>query len=194
MTRRHGNFDYGAAQSSQEESHQSIGDSTSPSAPQRSQHLPPPPPESHSVNAATTIGAAAALPVLSPADALKAEQTPVRLGMALPTPPVTATPRSRKRTAPDDASSISAFTGAMTAAALPPDLTIGGVDALDNQQHVLPPPAKKGRTNTPWTPEEEHRLKSMREEGKGWSEIAEVYYIPCKNLLSSYTFQNSADV
>ena len=36
------------------------------------------------------------------------------------------------------------------------------------------PPPKKGRTNTPWTPAEELRLKKMRDEGKSWSEIAKV--------------------
>jgi hypothetical protein len=33
---------------------------------------------------------------------------------------------------------------------------------------------KKGRTNTPWTPEEEQKLQQMRSENKGWSEIAKV--------------------
>jgi hypothetical protein len=33
---------------------------------------------------------------------------------------------------------------------------------------------KKGRTNTPWTPEEEQKLQQMRGENKGWSEIAKV--------------------
>jgi hypothetical protein len=36
------------------------------------------------------------------------------------------------------------------------------------------PPVKKGRTNTPWTPAEELRLKHMRDAGKSWSEIAKV--------------------
>lgn len=36
------------------------------------------------------------------------------------------------------------------------------------------PPAKKHRTNTPWTPAEERRLKAMRDENKTWSEIAKV--------------------
>jgi hypothetical protein len=39
---------------------------------------------------------------------------------------------------------------------------------------VTAPPPKKGRTNTPWTPAEELRLKKMRDEGKSWSEIAKV--------------------
>ncbi|KAE9973506.1 hypothetical protein BLS_003568 [Venturia inaequalis] len=37
------------------------------------------------------------------------------------------------------------------------------------------PPAKKGRTNTPWTPAEELRLKHMRDAGKSWSEIAKSF-------------------
>jgi hypothetical protein len=35
-------------------------------------------------------------------------------------------------------------------------------------------PAKKSRTNTPWTPAEERRLKSMRDAGNSWNEIAKV--------------------
>ncbi|CAK7264712.1 hypothetical protein SEPCBS57363_001219 [Sporothrix epigloea] len=37
------------------------------------------------------------------------------------------------------------------------------------------PPAKKSRTNTPWTPAEEHRLKQMRDAGSSWSEIAKTF-------------------
>jgi hypothetical protein len=37
------------------------------------------------------------------------------------------------------------------------------------------PPAKKGRTNTPWSPAEELRLKQMRDQGKSWSEIAKTF-------------------
>lgn len=36
------------------------------------------------------------------------------------------------------------------------------------------PPAKKSRTNTPWTPAEELRLKQMRDAGQSWAEIAKV--------------------
>jgi hypothetical protein len=36
------------------------------------------------------------------------------------------------------------------------------------------PPAKKSRTNTPWTPAEEQRLKNMRDAGNSWAEIAKV--------------------
>ncbi|KAI1905725.1 hypothetical protein LOZ53_006765 [Ophidiomyces ophidiicola] len=34
---------------------------------------------------------------------------------------------------------------------------------------------KKGRTNTPWTAEEEQRLKAMRDSGNTWSEIAKTF-------------------
>jgi len=37
------------------------------------------------------------------------------------------------------------------------------------------PTPKKGRTNTPWTPAEEQRLKQMRDQGKSWSEIAKTF-------------------
>lgn len=39
---------------------------------------------------------------------------------------------------------------------------------------VPTPPVKKSRTNTPWTPAEELRLKQMRDAGKSWAEIAKV--------------------
>ncbi|EMF14798.1 uncharacterized protein SEPMUDRAFT_40399, partial [Sphaerulina musiva SO2202] len=37
------------------------------------------------------------------------------------------------------------------------------------------PPVKKGRTNTPWTPAEEQRLKTLRDAGSSWSEIAKTF-------------------
>lgn len=38
----------------------------------------------------------------------------------------------------------------------------------------MQPPAKKSRTNTPWTPAEEQRLKNMRDTGNSWADIAKV--------------------
>ncbi|KAG9233411.1 putative Myb-related protein B [Amylocarpus encephaloides] len=37
------------------------------------------------------------------------------------------------------------------------------------------PPLKKNRTNTPWTPAEEQRLKTMRDTGNSWAEIAKTF-------------------
>ncbi|CEJ91811.1 Putative MYB DNA-binding domain protein [[Torrubiella] hemipterigena] len=45
----------------------------------------------------------------------------------------------------------------------------------DDAGAIAPPPAKKSRTNTPWTPQEELRLKQMRDEGKSWAEIAKTF-------------------
>ena len=39
------------------------------------------------------------------------------------------------------------------------------------------PKTKKSRTNTPWTPAEELRLKQMRDAGNSWSEIAKVGHV-----------------
>lgn len=49
----------------------------------------------------------------------------------------------------------------------------------EEQTSPTQPPAKKGRTNTPWTPAEEQRLKQMRDAGNSWSEIAKVRKISC---------------
>lgn len=43
------------------------------------------------------------------------------------------------------------------------------VDTLAQEPRI-----KKSRTNTPWTPAEELRLKQMRDAGNSWSEIAKV--------------------
>jgi len=51
---------------------------------------------------------------------------------------------------------------------------------VDTNMHPQPqeqpsPAPKKGRTNTPWTPAEEQRLKQMRDAGNSWSEIAKTF-------------------
>ncbi|KAJ5234879.1 uncharacterized protein N7469_004047 [Penicillium citrinum] len=52
--------------------------------------------------------------------------------------------------------------------------------AMEGDPGAMPPPVestpkKKGRTNTPWTAEEEQRLKNMRDQGRSWSEIAKTF-------------------
>ncbi|KAL2752360.1 hypothetical protein ACRALDRAFT_2037176 [Sodiomyces alcalophilus JCM 7366] len=44
-----------------------------------------------------------------------------------------------------------------------------------NSATPQPPPPKKTRTNTPWTPAEELRLKHMRDAGNSWAEIAKTF-------------------
>lgn len=54
----------------------------------------------------------------------------------------------------------------------------GAPQQMQNPGQIDPqgqPAAKKGRTNTPWTPAEEQRLKQMRDQGKSWSEIAKTF-------------------
>ncbi|KAF2247590.1 hypothetical protein BU26DRAFT_350203 [Trematosphaeria pertusa] len=55
----------------------------------------------------------------------------------------------------------------------------GGATATASAAEVEPPAqepkAKKSRTNTPWTPAEEQRLKQMRDAGNSWSEIAKTF-------------------
>jgi len=59
-------------------------------------------------------------------------------------------------------------TQASSAAAPPPPPPPVDTDAAQE------PKTKKSRTNTPWTPAEELRLKQMRDAGNSWSEIAKV--------------------
>ncbi|OQO14339.1 hypothetical protein B0A48_01215 [Cryoendolithus antarcticus] len=47
---------------------------------------------------------------------------------------------------------------------------LSGLQGLPN-----PSAPKKGRTNTPWTPAEEQRLKALRDAGSSWSEIAKTF-------------------
>lgn len=56
---------------------------------------------------------------------------------------------------------------------------------------VQEPKVKKSRTNTPWTPAEELRLKQMRDAGNSWSEIAKVFSsaVICWQLRASSLYR-----
>ncbi|RHZ68114.1 uncharacterized protein CDV56_105462 [Aspergillus thermomutatus] len=84
---------------------------------------------------------------------------------AIPIPPAQVAPQnSRKRRSPPQSSA---------AATMAAPLTSASGDATQNPQGAPEAaPKKKGRTNTPWTAEEEQRLKTMRDAGRSWSEIA----------------------
>ncbi|KAF6233208.1 hypothetical protein HO173_008497 [Letharia columbiana] len=88
-------------------------------------------------------------------------------------PPQASSPPSRKRKAP----------GSAPLAAMPPMPSTSLGEPNDGGQQVeeaneasssMPPP-KKSRTNTPWTPAEEQRLKIMRDAGNSWGEIAKTF-------------------
>jgi hypothetical protein len=49
-----------------------------------------------------------------------------------------------------------------------------GSETVQTDTGAHEPRPKKNRTNTPWTPAEELRLKQMRDAGNSWSEIAKV--------------------
>ncbi|OQO15027.1 hypothetical protein B0A48_00409 [Cryoendolithus antarcticus] len=55
--------------------------------------------------------------------------------------------------------------------AVPQD--VGDLSGLQGLPNSSAP--KKGRTNTPWTPAEEQRLKALRDAGSSWSEIAKTF-------------------
>jgi hypothetical protein len=52
--------------------------------------------------------------------------------------------------------------------------SVGADEPSMTSSPMGPPPAKKSRTNTPWTPAEEQRLKTMRDAGNSWADIAKV--------------------
>lgn len=87
--------------------------------------------------------------------------------------PQVTSPPSRKRKAPG-AGPISQ----MSPIGLGPGLgepSSMGEQGEEGAEHVAPMPApKKSRTNTPWSPAEEQRLKVMRDAGNSWGEIAKV--------------------
>ncbi|KAK3170177.1 hypothetical protein OEA41_009563 [Lepraria neglecta] len=82
-------------------------------------------------------------------------------------------PNSRKRKAPGAAPSL----GMSGMSAMSPtglgDLSGAGQEGEEAGEMSPPVQApKKSRTNTPWTPAEEQRLKIMRDAGNSWGEIA----------------------
>ncbi|KAL8908898.1 MAG: hypothetical protein Q9171_005270 [Xanthocarpia ochracea] len=100
--------------------------------------------------------------------------------------PLSSPPNPRKRKAPKSP----------PMAEIPSDLTPGygpssGYAAQVEQGEQQPeaptqaPAPKKSRTNTPWTPAEEQRLKTMRDAGNSWSEIGKVRI--CFGRVSSQT-------
>ncbi|CAN9123863.1 unnamed protein product [Alternaria alternata] len=109
------------------------------------------------------------LPSLQPAASFTTANQEAHPGAQPPLP----SPTSRKRKSvtlgqsQDQMASTSDSAEAQaSSAALPP---AADVDATQE------PKTKKSRTNTPWTPAEELRLKQMRDAGNSWSEIAKTF-------------------
>jgi len=79
-----------------------------------------------------------------------------------------------KRRAPG-ASSMSSLSMSGPSTAAGPSSAGADLDESTMTSSPMGPPAKKSRTNTPWTPAEEQRLKKMRDEGNSWAEIAKTF-------------------
>jgi hypothetical protein len=66
----------------------------------------------------------------------------------------------------------------------------GQVDmGLPSAQTLPSPLPKKGRTNTPWTPAEEQRLKTLRDAGSSWSEIAKTFPLRTEGSVKKHWYK-----
>ncbi|KAL6706974.1 hypothetical protein ACN47E_004924 [Coniothyrium glycines] len=89
-------------------------------------------------------------------------------------PPPLSSPANRKRKSVN----ISQSHAPMTTSAASADVHANhaGAPGLPHADAGAQEPLKKkSRTNTPWTPAEELRLKQMRDAGNSWSEIAKTF-------------------
>ena len=86
--------------------------------------------------------------------------------------PLDNTSSSRKRKTPH--MSNMAGMSSMTSTGLGDPGGLGDLNDPINETLSPTTAPKKSRTNTPWTPAEEQRLKTMRDAGNSWGEIAKV--------------------
>ncbi|RAR09252.1 myb dna-binding domain protein [Stemphylium lycopersici] len=142
-----------------------VPDSSSPST-KRSLK---PSPIAANAQPSTSQPAPAELPSLQPATSFTTANKDADAGTQQPQ----SSPTSRKRksvTLGQPQESVVDATDSVEAqsssAALPP---------LTDTDAAQEPKTKKSRTNTPWTPAEELRLKQMRDAGNSWSEIAKTF-------------------
>jgi hypothetical protein len=85
-----------------------------------------------------------------------------------------ASARNKRRATGPAATSSSPFNMSGSSVAGPSSAGVGVVDPSMTSS-MMAPPAKKSRTNTPWTPAEEQRLKNMRDAGNSWADIAKTF-------------------
>ncbi|KAI9717903.1 MAG: hypothetical protein M1812_004430 [Candelaria pacifica] len=90
-----------------------------------------------------------------------------------PLPPHPSNPRKRRASGP---ANIAAAPILSSASVVDPGGVGEGVyGGIGLGEASTSPATKKSRTNTPWSPAEEQRLKSMRDAGNSWSEIAKTF-------------------
>ncbi|PQE33153.1 hypothetical protein CJF32_00003689 [Rutstroemia sp. NJR-2017a WRK4] len=99
-----------------------------------------------------------------------AHTTPTDGSLKSELPAAASSGARNKRRAPAVQATPSAFS--MTGSAPAGPASSSALDDLSLGAQPMQPPAKKSRTNTPWTPAEEQRLKNMRDAGNSWADIA----------------------
>ncbi|KAJ4299581.1 hypothetical protein N0V90_004827 [Kalmusia sp. IMI 367209] len=112
----------------------------------------------------------------SPAELPNLQSTAKAPQESLASPPQPASPvgaRKRKSVSLNNAPELMA--NASTTAGAAENAADAAAPGGDAEAPVPEPKAKKSRTNTPWTPAEEQRLKQMRDAGNSWSEIAKTF-------------------
>ena len=114
----------------------------------------------------------------APMQVHQAQQLPIQ---QLPLPITTPT-SNRKRKAPNVTNTPTLVSS------VAPGVPGEGLDPLTS-----PPTVKKNRTNKPWSPAEEQRLKTMRDSGSSWSEIAKVRPDHLDVLLTREKSSNRGD-
>jgi len=65
-----------------------------------------------------------------------------------------------------------------------------GADTVQTDAGAQEPRPKKSRTNTPWTPAEELRLKQMRDAGNSWSEIAKTFPLRTEGSVKKHWYKD----
>ncbi|KAG6002808.1 hypothetical protein E4U21_002765 [Claviceps maximensis] len=172
-------FPYGAPQAS-----------LTPQQQQQPPQQPPPPPQQQ--HHSTPVQQPMTIPQASNASTAQQQSqtpTPAQQGRQRkrPAPNTAPSPATAASAAPNVAASqvqpsiqnIAApqATSAATAssAGAPPPPPQSQAPAQDVNAMAGQPPVKKSRTNTPWTPQEELRLKQMRDAGNSWAEIAKTF-------------------
>ncbi|KAL9128169.1 MAG: hypothetical protein Q9175_007585 [Cornicularia normoerica] len=92
-------------------------------------------------------------------------------------PPQASSPPTRKRKNPGSApiAAMPSIPSTMPSTSLGEPGDVGQQVEEANEASSSMPPPKKSRTNTPWTPAEEQRLKVMRDAGNSWGEIAKTF-------------------
>ncbi|KAI0392597.1 hypothetical protein F5Y17DRAFT_354453 [Xylariaceae sp. FL0594] len=99
--------------------------------------------------------------------------TQAHAGTPTPAPAVLATPVTTSAIPPTPATTSTPIPPPSVVQQTPVPAPTPGSE--NGEAPVQPPPVKKSRTNTPWTPAEELRLKQMRDAGASWAEIAKTF-------------------